>query len=50
MFKNKDLSYELCGKVIMALRPKEWIERLIEEEVKFALKLDLVMSLIDQVT
>ena len=51
MFKNKDLSYDLCDKVIMALLlPKEWIERLGEEEVKFGLEPDLVMSLIDQVT
>ena len=51
MFKNKDLSYDLCDKVIMALlRPKEWIERPVDEEVKFALEADLVMSLIDQVT
>ena len=51
MFKNKDLSYDLCDKVIMALlSPKEWIERPVEEEVKFALEADLVISLIDQVT
>ena len=51
MFKNKDLSYDLCDKVIMALlSPKEWIERPVEEEVKFALEDDLVISLIDQVT
>ena len=51
MFKNKDLSYELCDKVIMSLlHPKEWIERLVEEEVKFALEPDLVISLIDEVT
>ena len=51
MFKNKDLSYDLCDKIIMALlRPKEWIERPVEDEVKFALEDDLVISLIDQVT
>ena len=51
MFKNKELSYSLCDKVIMALlRPKEWIERPVEEEVKFSLEADLVISLIDQVT
>ena len=51
MFKNKDLSYDLCDKVIMALLlPKELIERPVEEEGKFALEADLVISLIDQVT
>ena len=49
MFKNQSLNLELCDKVIMALlRPKEWIEKPVDDETQFKMEPDLVMTLIDQ--
>ena len=51
LFKNNELSYDLYDKVIMALlRPKEWIEKPIDEDLKFILDAEYVMTLIEQCT